>query len=173
MSKFRRIADAGDLTGKTALVRVDLNVPMDGDTVTDKTRIDAAKPTIDALMEAGARVALLAHFGRPKGVHVEDMSLHRLRPSIASVFGRPVSFADDCTGDAAKSAIAGLPENGIILLENTRFHPGEEQGDQSLARGMAALGDIYVNDAFSVSHREHASTAVIARHLPAKAGRWR
>ncbi|MEO0883131.1 MAG: phosphoglycerate kinase [Pseudomonadota bacterium] len=170
MSSFKRISDAGDLTGKTALVRVDLNVPMDGDQVTDTTRIKAAKPTVDALTDAGAKVAMLAHFGRPKGTPIVDMSLERLKPAVSDAFGVPISFAADCTGDEAKSSIAGLPDRGVILLENTRFHPGEEKGDDALARGMAALGDIYVNDAFSVSHREHASTAVIAKHLPAFAG---
>ncbi|MEO1405787.1 MAG: phosphoglycerate kinase [Pseudomonadota bacterium] len=170
MNVFRRIPDAGDLTEKVALVRVDLNVPVEGDTVTDATRIEAAKPTVDALREVGAKVALLAHFGRPKGTHVDEMSLERLTPVVSEVLGLPVAFAADCTGEQAKSGIASLPDRGVILLENTRFHPGEEKGDESLARGMAALGDIFVNDAFSVSHREHASTAVIARHLPAFAG---
>ncbi|MEM8634842.1 MAG: phosphoglycerate kinase [Pseudomonadota bacterium] len=170
MSSFKRISDVGDLTGKVAIVRVDLNVPLDGDEVTDTTRIKAAKPTVDALTGAGAKVAMLAHFGRPKGTRVDEMSLEKLRPAVSGVFGTPVSFATDCKGDQARSDIANLPDRGVILLENTRFHPGEEAGDEDLAEGMAALGDIYVNDAFSVSHREHASTAVIARHLPSFAG---
>ncbi|MEM9670339.1 MAG: phosphoglycerate kinase [Pseudomonadota bacterium] len=170
MTSFRRIADAGDLTGKVALVRIDLNVPVDGDEVTDTTRIEAAKPTVEALTGAGAKVAMLAHFGRPKGERVDGMSLIRIKSAVSDVLGTPVSFAADCMGDVAKSSIDDLSECGVILLENTRFHPGEEKGDNGLARDMAELGDLYVNDAFSVSHRKHASTAVIARHLPAFAG---
>ena len=171
MTQFRRIDDAGDLTGKTAIVRVDFNVPIDGDRITDITRLKAAKPTIKALTEVGAKVALLAHFGRPKGQRVEAMSLAQIAPAFATVLGAPVAFAEDCVGESVKAAIAALPAGGVILLENTRFHPGEEKGDEALARGMAVLGDIYVNDAFSAAHRKHASTALIARHLPAYAGR--
>lgn len=171
MTQFRRIDDAGDLTGKTAIVRVDFNVPIDGDRITDITRLKAAKPTVKALTEVGAKVALLAHFGRPKGQRVEAMSLAQIAPAFATVLGAPVAFAEDCVGESVKAAIAALPAGGVILLENTRFHPGEEKGDEALARGMAVLGDIYVNDAFSAAHRKHASTALIARHLPAYAGR--
>ena len=171
MTQFRRIDDAGDLTGKTAIVRVDFNVPITGDRITDITRLKAAKPTVKALTEAGANVALLAHFGRPKGQRVEAMSLAQIAPAFAAVLGAPVAFAEDCVGESVKAAIAALPAGGVILLENTRFHPGEEKGDEALARGMAVLGDIYVNDAFSAAHRKHASTALIARHLPSFAGR--
>lgn len=171
MTQFRRIDDAGDLTGKTAIVRVDFNVPITGDRITDITRLKAAKPTVKALTEAGAKVALLAHFGRPKGQRVEAMSLAQIAPAFAAVLGAPVAFAEDCVGESVKVAIAALPAGGVILLENTRFHPGEEKGDEALARGMAVLGDIYVNDAFSAAHRKHASTALIARHLPSFAGR--
>ncbi|MEL7128792.1 MAG: phosphoglycerate kinase [Pseudomonadota bacterium] len=170
MTRFRRISDAGDLTGKTALVRVDFNVPISGDRITDLTRIKAAKPTVTALINAGAKVALLAHFGRPKGQRVDTMSLRVIVPAVEAVMKCPVAFADDCTGENTKAAIENLPEGGVILLENTRFHPGEEQGDEALARAMAVLGNIYVNDAFSAAHRKHASTALIARHLPAFAG---
>ena len=171
MTQFRRIEDAGDLTGKTAIVRVDFNVPIDGDRITDITRLKAAKPTVKALTEAGAKVALLAHFGRPKGERIEAMSLRPIVQAFATVLGAPVAFAEDCVGESVKRAIADLPASGVILLENTRFHPGEEKGDEALARGMAVLGDLYVNDAFSATHRKHASTAQIARHLPSFAGR--
>ncbi len=171
MSQIRRIEDAGDLTGKTAIVRVDFNVPIDGDRITDITRLKAARPTVKALTEAGAKVALLAHFGRPKGQRVDGMSLAPIAPAFQAVLGAPVAFAEDCVGESVKAAIADLPAGGVILLENTRFHPGEEKGDEALARGMAVLGDIYVNDAFSAAHRKHASTALIARHLPSFAGR--
>jgi len=171
MTQFRRIEDAGDMTSKTAIVRVDFNVPIDGDRITDITRLKAARPTVKALTEAGAKVALLAHFGRPKGERIESMSLAPIAPAFSAVLGAPVAFAEDCVGERVKAAIAALPAGGVILLENTRFHPGEEKGDEALARGMAVLGDIYVNDAFSAAHRKHASTALIARHLPAYAGR--
>jgi phosphoglycerate kinase len=171
MSQIKRIEDAGNLTGKTAIVRVDFNVPIDGDRITDITRLKAARPTVKALTDAGAKVALLAHFGRPKGQRVEAMSLAPIAPAFQAVLGAPVAFAEDCVGEGVKAAIAALPAGGVILLENTRFHPGEEKGDEALARGMAVLGDLYVNDAFSAAHRKHASTALIARHLPSFAGR--
>ena len=170
MSDFKRISDAGDLTGKTALVRVDFNVPMDGGTVTDDTRLRAALDTVNTLRTAGAKVALLAHFGRPKGERVPEMSLAPIAGEFAKVLGSNVSFIADCIGAHAKAAIDELPPAGVILLENTRYHPGEEAGDAELAAEMAALGDLYVNDAFSATHRKHASTAIIASLLPSYAG---
>lgn len=167
---FKRIADAGDLTGKTALVRVDFNVPMDKGLVTDDTRLRSAVETVQTLRTQGAKVALLAHFGRPKGQRVAAMSLAPIAGAFAQVLGSNVSFVADCVGDYVKAAIADLQPAGVILLENTRFHAGEETGDMDLAKGIAKLGDIYVNDAFSAAHRRHVSTAVLAELLPAYAG---
>ncbi|KJS39080.1 MAG: phosphoglycerate kinase [Hyphomonas sp. BRH_c22] len=167
---FKRIADAGDLTGKTALVRVDFNVPMDKGLVTDDTRLRSAVETVQTLRTQGAKVVLLAHFGRPKGQRVAEMSLAPIAGAFAKVLGSNVSFVADCKGDHVKAAIADLSPAGVILLENTRFCPGEEKGDIDLAKEMAALGDIYVNDAFSAAHRRHVSTAVLAELLPAYAG---
>lgn len=171
MAGFNRIEDAGNLTGKTALVRVDFNVPMDGGRVTDDTRLRAALDTVQTLRTSGAKVALLAHFGRPKGTRVAEMSLAPIAPAFSEVLGSPVSFIGDCHGDAVKAAINALPPAGVILLENTRFHAGEEAGDETLAAEIAALGDLYVNDAFSAAHRAHASTAGVAKILPAYAGK--
>ncbi|MFH1517481.1 MAG: phosphoglycerate kinase [Pseudomonadota bacterium] len=167
---FKRIADAGDLTGKTALVRVDFNVPMDKGLVTDDTRLRSAVETVQTLRTQGAKVVLLAHFGRPKGQRVAEMSLAPIAGAFAKVLGSNVSFVADCKGDHVKAAIADLAPAGVILLENTRFHAGEEKGDMALAREIAELGDIYVNDAFSAAHRRHVSTAVLADLLPAYAG---
>ena len=166
---FRRIEDAPN--GVTALVRVDFNVPMQDGAITDDTRLRAALPTIKALQAKGCKVALLAHFDRPKGQRVPSMSLQPVAAPLAKLLGAPVAFADDCVGDAAKAAIAALPAGGVILLENTRFHAGEEKNDPDLVKQMAALGDIYVNDAFSAAHRAHASTEGIAHVLPAYAGK--
>ncbi|WP_020399470.1 phosphoglycerate kinase [Kordiimonas gwangyangensis] len=158
---FKRISDLGDLTGKTAVVRVDLNVPMADGKVTDDTRLQAVKPTVDAIAAAGGRSVLLAHFGRPKGQVVAEMSLKPLVPALASVLGRSVGFAE--LGDT-------LPGDEVVVLENTRFFPGEEKNDPELAKQFAALGDVYVNDAFSAAHRAHASTEAIAHLLPSAAG---
>ncbi len=166
---FRRIEDAPD--NATALVRVDFNVPMAGGQVSDDTRLKAALPTIEALTAKACKVALLAHFDRPKGKRVPEMSLKPVAPALEKLLGAPVAFADDCVGDAAKSAIAALPAGGVILLENTRFHAGEEKNDPELAKQIAALGDFYVNDAFSAAHRAHASTEGVAHILPAYAGK--
>ncbi|MET0183531.1 MAG: phosphoglycerate kinase [Caulobacterales bacterium] len=167
---FRRLEDA-NAKGKTALVRVDFNVPTKDGAVTDDTRLKAALPTIKALQKQGARIALLAHFDRPKGNRVPEMSLAPIVKPLSDLLGAPVAFADDCIGDAAKSAVAKLPEGGVILLENTRYHAGEEKNDPELAKQMAALGDLYVNDAFSAAHRAHVSTEGLARLLPAYAGK--
>ena len=166
---FRRIEDAP--LQKTALVRVDFNVPMADGKLSDDTRLRAALPTIRALTAKGCRVALLAHFDRPKGKRVPEMSLRPVTAPLASLLGAPVAFADDCVGEAAKAAIQALPAGGVILLENTRFHAGEEKNDPALAKQIAALGDFYVNDAFSAAHRAHASTEGLAHILPAYAGK--
>jgi phosphoglycerate kinase len=166
---FRRIEDAPD--NKTALVRVDFNVPMDNGQISDDTRLRAALPTIQALTAKGDKVVLLAHFDRPKGKRVPEMSLKPVAPALEELLGAPVAFADDCIGDEAKSAIAALPAGGVILLENTRYHAGEEKNDPEFAKQMAALGDFYVNDAFSAAHRAHASTEGVAHILPAYAGK--
>ena len=170
MANFKRIADAGNLTGKVALVRVDFNVPMENGLVTDDTRLRAAVDTVQSLRTAGAKVALLAHFGRPKGERVAEMSLAPVAGAFANVLGANVSFVADCKGEHVKKAIADLQPAGVILLENTRFYKGEEKGDLELAKEIASLGDIYVNDAFSAAHRRHVTTAVLAELLPAYAG---
>ncbi|MEP1596836.1 MAG: phosphoglycerate kinase [Hyphomonas sp.] len=170
MSSFKRLADAGDLTGKTALVRVDFNVPMENGLVTDDTRLRAAIDTVQTLRTQGAKVALPARFGRPKGERVAEMSLAPIAGAFAKVLGSNVSFIADCKGEHVKQAMAQLDPAGVILLENTRFYAGEEKGDPELAKEIAELGDIYVNDAFSAAHRKHVSTAVLATLLPAYAG---
>ncbi len=166
---FRRLADA-DVKDKRALVRVDFNVPMHDGAVSDDTRLKAALPTIRALSWKGAKVVLLAHFDRPKGKRVPEMSLKPVAEPLARLLGAPVAFADDCVGASARAAIDALPAGGVILLENTRYHAGEEKNDPALAAEMAALGDLYVNDAFSAAHRAHASTEGLAHLLPAYAG---
>jgi len=168
---FRTLDDLGDLTGKRALVRVDLNVPMRDGAVTDVTRLEAARATLLDLAGKGAAVLVLAHFDRPKGKPVPAMSLAQVVPALSEVLGRSVSFIEDCTGPVAAAGAAAVPAGGIAVLENTRFHAGEEANDAELARGMAALGDLYVNDAFSCAHRAHASTEGLAHVLPAYAGR--
>jgi phosphoglycerate kinase len=160
------------MAGKVVLVRVDLNVPMEGGAVTDATRIDKIVPTVEDILQAGGRPVLLAHFGRPKGKRDPEMSLRQVVPALqAALRGHRVIFAEDCIGAPAKAAVAAMGPGDVVLLENTRFHAGEEKNDAELAAGMAALGDIYVNDAFSAAHRAHASTEAIARLLPACAGR--
>jgi phosphoglycerate kinase len=158
---FKRISDLGSLTGKVAVVRVDLNVPMADGKVTDATRLQAVKPTIDAIAKAGGRSVLLAHFGRPKGQVVPEMSLKPVVPALADVLGRAVAFAD---------LGAALPDADVVVMENTRFLSGEEKNDPELAKRFAELGDVYINDAFSCAHRAHASTEAIAHLLPSAAG---
>lgn len=167
---YRTLDDARDLAGKTALVRVDFNVPMENGRVTDDTRLRVALPTINMLRDAGAKVALLAHFDRPKGQRVPSMSLKPVVDDLARLLGAPVRFAEDCVGEEAKSVLADLDAGGVALLENVRFHAGEEKNDPAFARQLAELGDIYVNDAFSAAHRAHASTEGLAHLLPAYAG---
>jgi len=167
---FRTLDDA-KAAGKRALVRVDFNVPMNGDGVSDGTRLEAAVPTIQDLRRAGAKVVLISHFDRPKGKRVPSMSLKPVVAPLAALLGAPVAFADDCIGPVAEAAVAALKDGDVLLLENLRFHPGEEANDPAFCKALAALGDLYVDDAFSVAHRAHASTEGIARLLPAYAGR--
>jgi phosphoglycerate kinase len=160
-----------DLSGKTVLTRVDINVPVEGDRVTDATRIERIAPTVTDIVEAGGRPVLLAHFGRPKGKPVPEMSLRVTLSALAAALGRPVRFAADCIGPEAECAVASLPLGEALLLENTRFHAGEEKNDPDFAAKLAALGHVYCNDVFSAAHRAHASTEALARLLPACAGR--
>ena len=166
---FKTLDDA-DLAGKRALVRVDLNVPMQEGEVSDDTRLRAAAPTIEKLRASGATVILLAHFDRPKGKRVPEMSLAPIAVALAKVLGSPVAFADDCVGPVAAAAVAALKPGDVLLLENVRFHAGEEKNDPEFAKALAANGDLYVNDAFSAAHRAHASTEGLAHLLPAYAG---
>jgi len=169
--RFATIDDL-DVRGKRVLLRADLNIPMEDGRVSDPTRIERLAPTIAELADKGARVAILSHFGRPKGEPDPKYSLRVLLPALEQALGgRHVAFAADCIGPKAREAIDALKPGNVALLENTRFHPGEEKNDPEFARQMAALGDLYVNDAFSVSHRDHASIAGIARYLPSAAGR--
>ena len=159
------------LRGKRALVRVDFNVPMDGATVTDDTRIRAALPTIENLTSRGAAVVLLSHLGRPKGTRDSRYSLGPVAKHLQTLTGAPVRFSSDTRGSVAIAASRALRPGEILLMENTRFEPGEEKNDDALAREFAQLGDLYVNDAFGAAHRAHASTEGVARHLrPAVAG---
>ncbi len=159
------------VNGKTVLVRGDLNVPMDNGRVTDTTRIDRLIPTIRDLLDNGASAVLMSHFGRPKGKKVASMSLRPVVGPLQDILGKPVTFAEDCIGSTATDAIGKAGVGGVTLLENLRFHAGEEADDTGFASALAALGDIYVNDAFSAAHRAHASTHALARLLPAVAGR--
>ncbi len=172
MPNFKTLDDLpADLTGKRVLVRVDLNVPMNGASVADDTRLRALLPTVLALSDKGAIVLLLSHFGRPKGQSRPDMSTAQLVRPLTSLTGRSVRFVEDCQGSEAERAVMTMLPGNIGVLENTRFHAGEVSNDPGLARGMAALGDYYVNDAFSAAHRAHASTEGIAHLLPSFAGR--
>ena len=163
--------DDMDLNGKVVLTRVDINVPMENGVVTDATRIEKIVPTVNDILSKGGKPVLLAHFDRPKGKVVPEMSLSRVVPALEAALGRKVVFGADCVGEVARAAIASAGVGEVVLLENTRFHPGEEKNDAGLAQQMADLGDVYVNDAFSAAHRAHASTAGIAHLLPAAAGR--
>ncbi len=163
--------DGVDVRGKRVLLRVDLNVPVRDGKITDLTRIERVSPTISELAEAGARVIVVSHFDRPKGKRVAAMSLRPVSAAMRDVLGLDVFFADDCVGPVAEDAVARLENGQVLVLENTRFHPGEEDNDPEMARELAALADIYVNDAFSTAHRAHASTAGVTRHLPSHAGR--
>ncbi len=171
MPSFKTLDDSGDVRGKRALVRVDLNVPMQDGAVSDDTRLLATLPTVTELADKGAIVLLLAHFGRPKGAKRPDMSLSLVTQAYAEVLGRSVQFVPESAGEGVAAAIAVLRPGDVAILENTRFYPGEEKNDPALAAEMAANGDFYVNDAFSAAHRAHASTEGIAHLLPAYAGR--
>ena len=172
MTAFKTLDDLpADLSGKRVLVRVDLNVPMNGASVADNTRLRALLPTVLDLSDRKAIVLLLSHFGRPKGENRPDMSTAQLVRPLAELTGRSVRFVEDCQGPEAARAITTMLPGNIGILENTRFHHGEETNDPELARGMAALGDYYVNDAFSAAHRAHASTEGVAHLLPSYAGR--
>lgn len=168
--QFRGIDDL-EVTGRRVLVRADLNVPMQDGKVADDTRIRAVVPTIEALRQRGARVVVMSHFDRPKGKVVPEMSLKPLAAPLGEALGCPVVFAADCIGAEAERAVAELKDGDVLLLENLRFHAGEEKNDPEFAAALAKLGDLYVNDAFSAAHRAHASTEGVARLLPAAAGR--
>ncbi|MEG3090758.1 phosphoglycerate kinase [Sphingomonas sp. PB1R3] len=168
---FKTLDDMGDVQGKRVLVREDLNVPMADGRVTDDTRLRATIATVTELADKGAIVLILAHFGRPKGQRNPEFSLAMLTQPYSDVLGRPVRFIDDVAGEAAEAAVATLNPGDIAILENTRFHAGEEKNDPELAAQIAKLGDFYVNDAFSAAHRAHVSTEGLARQLPAFAGR--
>jgi phosphoglycerate kinase len=170
MDNFRTLDDL-DVKGKRVLVRADLNVPMKDGRVSDMLRIERQAPTIRELAEKGARVIVLSHFDRPKGKVVPSMSLKPVCFALAYALGRHVAFADDCVGPVAENAVAALKDGDVLLLENTRFHAGEEKNDPEFAKQIAKLGDIFVNDAFSAAHRAHATTEGIAHLLPSAAGR--
>jgi phosphoglycerate kinase len=167
---FRTLDDL-DASGKRVLLRADLNVPVRDGKITDRTRIERLVPTIRELADKGARVILCSHFDRPKGRRVPEMSLHPMVEALSATLNRPVAWADDCVGPAAEAAAATLANGEVLLLENTRFHAGEEKNDPAMAQGLAKLAEIYVNDAFSAAHRAHASTEGVARLLPSYAGR--
>ena len=169
MQSFPTLEDA-DVKGKRVLVRVDFNVPMHDGAVADVSRIERNAPTITEIADKGGRVVLLSHYGRPKGRDPKE-SLKPVAAAVAAIIGRPIGFADDCVGEVAERAVAALKPGDILCLENTRFHPGEETNDIDFAKRLARLGDIFVDDAFSVAHRAHASVEAIAHLLPAYAGR--
>jgi phosphoglycerate kinase len=170
VKNFRTLDDL-QVKGKRVLVRADLNVPVADGKVTDTTRITRQAPTIRELAEKGAKVIVLSHFDRPKGKVVPSLSLRPLVQPLSDAVGREVAFAEDCIGPVAEAAVAALKDGGVLLLENTRFHAGEEDNDPAMAKALAALGDIFVNDAFSAAHRAHASTEGVARRRPNAAGR--
>jgi phosphoglycerate kinase len=162
--------DDMDLKDKVVLVRVDINVPVEAGRVTDATRIEKIVPTIKEVLAKGGKPVLLAHFGRPKGAVVPEMSLAVTLPALEAALGQKVAFAEDCIGSPAKKAVAAMGPGDVLLLENTRFHAGEEKNDPAMAASLAALGNVYVNDAFSAAHRAHASTEGIAHLMPSCAG---
>jgi phosphoglycerate kinase len=170
MSDFKTI-DSEAVNGRRVLVRVDLNVPMKAGKVTDATRIERAAPTLVELANKNAKVIVLSHFGRPDGKVVPEMSLKPLVEPLAKAVGRPVAFAADCIGPVAETAVRALKPGEVLLLENLRFHKEEEKNDKAFVAKLSALGDVYVNDAFSTAHRAHASTEGLAHRLPALAGR--
>jgi phosphoglycerate kinase len=169
MTDFRTLDDA-EVGGKRVLLRLDLNVPTENGQVTDATRLERVIPTIREIAEKGGKVILLSHFGRPKGRDPKD-SLEPVAAKLAEILGRPVGFIDDCIGQRAEAVVKAMKPGDVVCLENTRFHSGEEKNDPAFVEQLAALGDIYVNDAFSAAHRAHASTEGLAHKLPAYAGR--
>jgi phosphoglycerate kinase len=171
MAAFKTLDDLGDVTGKVALVRVDLNLPMNGGSASDVTRVEAVKPTILELTEKGAKVLLLAHFGRPGGKRSSVLSTSMVQGDVEEVLGKEVMFIPEVAGPVVEQSIGILSDGDIGLLDNVRFWPGEEANDAGFAKGIAAHGDFYVNDAFSAAHRAHASTEGLAKFLPAYAGR--
>jgi phosphoglycerate kinase len=171
MNAFMTLDDIGDVQGKRALVRVDLNVPMAEGRVTDLTRIHALAPTVLELAGKGAKILLLAHFGRPKGAKHSEMSVSMTIDALQEVLGKEVMFVPEISGDVVVQSVAMMADGDIALLENTRFWPGEEKNDPELVKAVAANGDFYVNDAFSAAHRAHMSTEGLAHILPAYAGR--
>ncbi|MES2710441.1 MAG: phosphoglycerate kinase [Pseudomonadota bacterium] len=170
MPQFRSL-DALDPRGRRILVRADLNLPVREGRITDRTRIDRLAPSIRELADKGGRVIICSHFDRPKGKVVPEMSLRPMAAALAETLGRPVAFADDCIGPTAEAAVAALADGDVLLLENTRFHAGEEKNDPAMSTALARLADAYVNDAFSAAHRAHASTEGVAHLLPSYAGR--
>ncbi len=165
----KSIADA-DVKDKTVLVRADLNVPMEEGRVTDTTRIDRFAPTVRDLVTRGAKVVIISHFGRPKGQRDKKFSLKPVAEALSNILGMEVRFANDCVGEVAEKAVWALKPGEVLMLENLRFHPGETENDENFARRLSVLADLYVNDAFSVSHRAHASTYGITKFLPSYAG---
>ncbi|MBB2163476.1 phosphoglycerate kinase [Gluconacetobacter sp. 1b LMG 1731] len=163
--------DALQPKGRKVLLRADLNVPVRDGQITDLTRIERLAPTIRELADKGARVIVVSHFDRPKGQRVPAMSLEPMAAALGKTLGRPVRFAEDCIGPVAEQAVAAMQDGDVLVLENTRFHAGEEKNDPDLSKALAALADDYVNDAFSAAHRAHASTEGVARFLPSFAGR--
>lgn len=170
MAQFNTIDDL-DMDGKVVLTRVDLNVPVENGQVTDATRIEKIVPTVKDIQGRGGIPVLLAHFDRPKGQRVEAMSLKQIVPGLEAALGQPVKFADEAIGGPAKRAVAGLEKGDVLLMENTRFYPGEEANDPTFVASLAALGSVFVNDAFSAAHRAHGSTEGLARMMPSAAGR--
>ncbi len=166
-----RLLDGVAVRGKRVLLRADLNVPVRDGRITDRTRIERLSPTIRELADGGARVVVCSHFDRPKGKRVPEMSLRPMATALSEVLDRPVGFAEDCVGPEAAQAVAAMADGDVVVLENTRFHAGEENNDEGFARELAANADLFVNDAFSAAHRAHASTEGVARLLPSYAGR--
>ena len=171
MNSFKTLDDLGDVAGKVALVRVDLNVPMADGVVTDATRLRAIAPTINELSAKGAKVLLLAHFGRPKGAKHSELSTSMVIDALTEVLGREIMFIPEIAGPVVEQSIGILADGDVAVLENSRFYPGEEKNDAELAKAVAANGDFYVNDAFSAAHRAHVTTEALAHLLPAYAGR--
>lgn len=170
MASFKTLDDV-EVSGKRVMVRVDLNVPMADGAVTDATRILRILPTIGEISEKGGKVILLAHFGRPNGEVNPELSLAPVVSTLSDMIGKPVSFSTDCIGPMAQAAISAMHDGDVTLLENTRFHAGEEKNDDGFSSQLAENGDLFVSDAFSASHRAHASTVGIAHHMEAVAGR--